>query len=120
MIKLAAGKQALLAQSLAIARPKLWSLQTPNRYVVVTTVTQDGKVVDIFATPFGVRTIGVTADRVFFLNGEHVSIQGVCDHHDLGALGAALKGRALDRQLEILHERGCNVIRTSHNPPAPE
>ena len=118
--RVTAGKQVLIAQSLAVASPKLWSLRAPQRYVAVTTVTQDGKTVDVYETPFGIRTVAFDAARGFLINGERVPIQGVCDHHDLGALGAALNVRALERQLEILHDMGCNAIRTSHNPPAPE
>jgi beta-galactosidase len=118
--RLVAGRQALLAQSLAVAKPRLWSPGSPQRYVAVTTVTSDGKPVDVLETPFGIRTIAFDAARGFILNGERVAIQGVCQHHDLGALGAALNVRALERQLEILREMGVNAIRTSHNPPAPE
>ena len=75
---------------------------------------------DAYETPFGIRTIEFTADRGFLLNGERVPLNGVCDHHDLGALGTAINARALERQLELLQEMGCNAIRTSHNPPAPE
>jgi beta-galactosidase len=117
---IAAGKQAMVSQSLVIAQPKRWSTRTPQRYVAVTTVTHDGNIVDRYETPFGIRTIQFTADRGFLLNGERVPLNGVCDHHDLGALGAAVNFRALQRQLEILREMGCNAIRTSHNPPAPE
>src|SRR6185369_623306 len=67
-----------------------------------------------------IRSIKFTADKGFLLNGQHVPLNGVCDHHDLGALGSAINFRALQRQLEILKEMGCNAIRTSHNPPAPE
>ncbi len=74
----------------------------------------------LYETPFGLRTIKFTADNGFLLNGERVPLNGVCDHHDLGALGSALNTRALERQLELLKEMGCNAIRTSHNPPAPE
>jgi len=63
---------------------------------------------------------GLIRARDFFLNGEHVQINGVCDHHDLGALGTAVNMRALERQIQLLQEMGCNAIRTSHNPPAPE
>jgi beta-galactosidase len=114
------GKQAMVAQNFTIKNQKLWSLKTPQRYVAVTTVTQDGNVVDRYETPFGVRQIQFTTDRGFLLNGERVPLNGVCDHHDLGALGAAVNYRALERQLLILHEMGCNAIRTSHNPPTPE
>ena len=118
--RLIANRDALVAQTLALPQPKLWSVKSPSRYVAVTTVTQDGNVADVYETPFGVRTIAFTADNGFLLNGERVMIQGVCDHHDLGALGSALNVRALERQLEILRAMGCNAIRTSHNPPAPE
>lgn len=107
-------------QHAKINHPKLWSLQSPARYVAVTTVEQGGKVVDEYATPFGVRTIAFTADRGFLLNGHRVRINGVCQHHDLGLLGAAFNTRAAERQIQILQEMGCNAIRTSHNPPAPE
>ncbi len=118
--KMTAGRQALLAQSLSVAKPRLWSPRSPQRYVAVTTVTSDGKTVDVLETPFGIRTIAFDAARGFILNGERLELQGVCQHHDLGALGAALNVRALERQLEILREMGVNAIRTSHNPPAPE
>ena len=81
---------------------------------------KDGKTVDSYETTFGVRTLKYDPNAGFFLNGEHVKLNGVCNHHDLGALGAAVNYRALQRQLEILKEMGCNAIRTSHNPPAPE
>ena len=106
--------------TLRVPNPKLWSVAHPNRYVAVTTVSQGGKIVDEVETPFGIRTVEFTVTNGFLLNGERVQIQGVCDHHDLGALGSAINTRALERQLEILREFGCNAIRTSHNPPTPE
>ncbi|HET7626271.1 MAG TPA: beta-galactosidase GalB [Verrucomicrobiae bacterium] len=105
---------------ISVKRPRLWSIEKPQRYVVVTSIEQNGKLIDRYETPFGIRTIKFDPDKGFFLNGEHVHINGVCDHHDLGALGSALNERALERQLQILKEMGCNAIRTSHNPPAPE
>lgn len=119
-VAVAAGHQALGTLAINVAKPKRWSLAAPQRYTAVTTVTQGGKVIDSTETPFGIRTIAFTADRGFLLNGERVKIQGVCDHHDLGALGAVVNVRGLERQLEILQRMGCNAIRTSHNPPAPE
>ena len=107
-------------QSFLINKPKLWSVHSPNRYVAVTTLEAYGKVVDEVESPFGIRTIQFTADNGFLLNGERVQLNGVCNHHDLGALGAAFNVRAAERQLEILQEMGCNAIRTAHNPPAPE
>ena len=102
------------------AIPSSGASTTPHLYVAVTTVEQDGKVIDTYETPFGIRTIEFTANDGFLLNGERLKINGVCDHHDLGALGTAINYRALQRQIEILKEMGCNAIRTSHNPPAPE
>jgi beta-galactosidase len=115
-----AGRQALLAQSLQVNQPALWSPRSPQRYVAVTTVSNNGRVVDVVESPFGIRTIAFDAERGFILNAERVPLQGVCMHHDLGALGTALNVRALERQLEILREMGVNAIRTTHNPPAPE
>lgn len=112
--------QSMIARTTALPQPQLWSIKAPHRYVAVSTVAVGGKVTDVYETPFGVRTISFTADNGFLLNGERVLIQGVCDHHDLGALGAAVNVHALARQLRILREMGCNAIRTSHNPPAPE
>lgn len=105
---------------LKIASPKLWSCETPQMYVAVTTLLSGGKVVDQYETNFGIRTLKFTADKGFLLNGKQVKIKGVCNHHDLGALGAAFNVRAAQRQLEILKEMGGNALRTSHNPPAPE
>lgn len=115
-----AGTMTNIWQRFSILSPKFWSVTTPNRYIAVTTIEHDGKVVDRIETPFGIRTIQFTADNGFLLNGERVPIRGVCNHHDLGALGAAFNTRAAERQLEILREMGVNAIRTAHNPPAPE
>ncbi len=105
---------------IAIKNPRLWSIQKPQRYVAITSISQNGKMLDAYETPFGIRTLRFDAEKGFFLNNELVELKGVCDHHDLGALGAALNTRALERQLEILQAMGGNAIRTSHNPPAPE
>jgi len=119
-LKIGSHADGEVALSGSIANPKLWSVKLPNRYVAVTTVEQGGKVVDSCETPFGIRTIQFTPSDGFLLNGERVALNGVCDHHDLGALGSAVNARALERQVRILQEMGCNAIRTSHNPPAPE
>jgi beta-galactosidase len=105
---------------IAVKNPRLWSLQKPQRYVVVTSVMQAGKMLDRYETPFGIRTIEFTAHNGFLLNGERVPLNGVCNHSDLGALGTVVNIRGLKRQIEILQAMGCNAIRTSHNPPAPE
>jgi beta-galactosidase len=108
------------AGQISFKNPRLWSLKSPQRYLAVTSIEQNGKLVDRNETPFGIRKIEFTTDNGFLLNGERVRLNGVCDHHDLGALGSAVNTRALERQLEILQEMGGNAIRTSHNPPAPE
>jgi beta-galactosidase len=104
----------------AVPQPKRWDLAVPARYFARTTVTVRGQVVDSYDQPFGFRTIEFTARDGFKLNGRRIPLQGTCNHHDLGPLGAAFNLRALERQLEILKEMGCNALRTSHNPPAPE
>ena len=108
-----------LEDSIWVEAPHLWSVDDPYMYTLVTNVSVNGKQVDTYETPFGIRTIEFRADSGFFLNGEHVRINGVCNHHDLGCLGAATNERAIERQLQILKEMGCNGIRCSHNPPSP-
>ena len=119
-LKVPAHQSAPITGQMTVNRPKLWSVAKPQRYAAITTVLQSAQVVDQYETPFGIRTIEFTVTNGFLLNGQRVPIQGVCDHHDLGALGSAVNTRALERQVELLKEMGCNAIRTSHNPPAPE
>jgi len=107
-------------QNLVVENPDLWSIENPNQYNAVSTVEYDDKICDDYETAFGIRTFRFDIDKGFFLNEKQVKIRGVCNHHDLGCLGAAVNSRAIERQLEILKEMGCNGIRTSHNPPAPE
>ncbi|GHT72306.1 beta-galactosidase [Bacteroidia bacterium] len=107
-------------QTLIIKQPKLWSVEAPHLYRLVTTLKQNGKPVDEYETTFGVRWFEFSSDKGFSLNGKPLKINGVCQHHDLGCLGSAVYVRALERQLEILKAAGCNGIRTSHNPPTPE
>ncbi len=102
-----------------IANPRLWSPDSPHRYLAVTTLKQDNTVIDRYETSFGIRSVECKPDGLY-VNGRRIRIQGVNQHHDLGALGAAFNVRAAERQLEILREMGCNAIRTAHNPPAPE
>jgi beta-galactosidase len=119
-IQVARGHSATLGLAATVAKPELWTLRKPSLYTAVVTVEQAGKVVDTYELTFGIRSIRFDPARGFLLNGESVKLQGVCDHHDLGALGAAINVRALQRQIEVLKEMGCNALRTSHNPPAPE
>jgi len=113
----------IISGSVAIVNPKLWGpapTQTPNRYVAVTKVSAAGKLVDTYDTAFGIREVQFNPDKGILVNGEHIYLKGVNQHHDLGALGAAFNVRAAERQLEILRDMGCNAIRMSHNPPDPQ
>jgi beta-galactosidase len=107
-------------QFLEVVNPALWSVEQPCLYKIVTRIECDGKLSDEYETSTGIRHFSFDADQGFALNGKPVKIKGVCNHHDLGCLGAAVNVRALERQLEILKTMGCNGIRTSHNPPTPE
>lgn len=107
-------------QNFIVNQPKLWSPETPNLYTAKSKVYLKGKLVDEYTTRFGVRDIKFIADKGFFLNGQRRKFQGVCNHHDLGPLGAAVNVAALRRQLTLLKEMGCDAIRTAHNMPAPE
>jgi beta-galactosidase len=118
--QIAAGGSHEFDQMLKVAAPRRWSIEEPYLYQVVSEVRVGDRLVDRYKTPLGIRTIEFTADKGFLLNGKHVPLRGVCNHHDLGCLGAAVHRRGIERQLEILKAMGCNAIRTSHNPPAPE
>lgn len=115
-----AGDTVTVRMSLRVANPELWDTERPYMYDMRSRITVGGKTVDTYRTPFGIRTFAFSADDGFTLNGRHMKIKGVCMHHDMGALGTAVHRRALERQLQILQDMGCNAIRTSHNPPAPE
>jgi len=120
VVRVAPGRQAFAHASIPVAAPRLWSLRDPQRYVAITRLSRSGTLCDEVETPFGIRSITVESEKGFYLNGERVQFQGVCMHHDLGALGSAVYVAALQRQIKMLQEMGCNAIRTSHNPPAPE
>jgi beta-galactosidase len=109
-----------VASSFTVKSPKLWSVDNPYLYKVVTEVLDGKTIIDNYTTTLGIRYFNFDVDKGFSLNGKPMKILGVCDHHDLGSLGSAINVRALERQLQILKEMGCNGIRTSHNPPAPE
>ena len=114
------GQVTEVTQEITLEDPELWSVDTPLLYRVVTEIISGGKVTDRYETVTGIRYFAFDSEKGFSLNGEPMKIMGVCNHHDLGCLGAAVNTRAIERQLEILKEMGCNGIRTAHNPPAPE
>lgn len=107
-------------QNFIVERPKLWSPETPVLYKAVSKIYSGDTLLDTYSTRFGIRTIEYIADKGFYLNGKQRKFQGVCNHHDLGPLGAAINVAALRHQLTLLKEMGCDAIRTSHNMPAPE
>lgn len=109
-----------ITNTLTVKNPVLWSVENPYLYKAVTQLIEGKKVVDEYTTTVGIRYFNFDADKGFSLNGKPMKILGVCNHHDLGSLGAAINNRALQRQLQMLKAMGCNGIRTSHNPPAPE
>ena len=109
-----------LEQNLIVEAPQLWSPESPSLYKAVSRVYVDNQLADTYTTRFGIRSIEYVADKGFYLNGKHRKFQGVCNHHDLGPLGAAINTAALRHQLTLLKDMGCDAIRTAHNMPAPE
>lgn len=109
-----------VTQHFIVDKPELWSPEHPNLYNAVTSLVVDGREVDRYNTRFGVRTVEFIPYKGFFLNGEQRKFKGVCNHHDLGPLGAAINTSALAHQLKLLKDMGCDAVRTSHNMPAPE
>ncbi|HEV8430171.1 MAG TPA: beta-galactosidase GalB [Pyrinomonadaceae bacterium] len=116
----AKDSHAEVSQTLEVSSPSLWSDDRPYVYKVISQLQQGGRLVDRYETPLGIRSFVFDVNKGFILNGKPVKIRGVCNHHDLGSLGAAVNTRAIERQLEMLKEMGVNGLRTSHNPPAPE
>ena len=115
-----AGDTVVVVSTLQVGNPELWDTEHPVLYTLQSRIWCDGRLLDDLATRFGIRTFAFSADEGFSLNGRRMKLRGVCMHHDLGVLGSAMHRRAAERQLQILQAMGCNAIRTSHNPPAPE
>ncbi|WP_332367688.1 beta-galactosidase GalB [Spirosoma telluris] len=109
-----------VSQQVDVSNPILWSVEKPYLYKLVTRIYNQNRLEDRYETPLGIRSFKFDPATGFSLNGQPMKILGVCLHHDLGALGAAVNRRAMQRQLELLKAMGCNAIRTAHNPPAPE
>lgn len=114
------GTKSTETHELTVPEPRLWDISAPHRYTLETELRRDGKLVDTYRTPFGLRTFRFDPDEGFHLNGTHHKIKGVDLHHDLGALGAAVSIDAIRRQMTIMKSMGVNAFRTSHNPPSPE
>ena len=118
--KVVARSQGNQIQKLKVRKPRLWSIGKGYLYTVKSELVVNGRVVDTATTQTAFRDVRFDARKGFFLNGENMKINGVCEHHDFGCLGAALNEDALHRKLTILRDMGVNAIRSSHNPPAPE
>ena len=119
-VLLTSSEKTDVEQTLSVASPSLWSIDTPSLYTLQSFVLEGTKVNDTYNTAFGIRKIEFDKDKGFLLNGTHIKMNGVCLHHDAGCLGSAVPEQAWARRLQLLKEMGCNAIRTSHNPPAPE
>jgi beta-galactosidase len=113
------GKKTL-ETTLTVINPRRWDIDSPHLYSVLTEVYQESKLIDTYISSFGIRDVRFTADNGFYLNDRRIQLKGVNLHHDHGPLGAAFNLRAMERQLQIMKNMGCNAIRTSHNTPAPE
>lgn len=120
MVQVSALKVEEISQEITVKNPTFWAIENPNLYQAVTKLEVNGKVIDDYKTTTGIRSFTFDVDKGFILNGKQIKINGVCNHHDLGCLGAAINTAALKRQLTIMKDMGVNALRTSHNPPAPE
>ena len=110
-----ASSSIVINQKMEINNPKLWDVDYPNMYTLITIVKGRG-MLDSQTTRVGFRSIGFDLGKGFFLNGKNLKLKGICLHHDAGTLGSAVPRKVIERRLDILKELGCNAIRTSHNP----
>lgn len=117
---IAPGTETVFEDQCIITDPILWDIDHPYRYTLISEVVVENTVVDTYKTPFGLRYFEFDTDNGFSLNGRYMKLHGVCMHHDLGALGAAINKRAVERQMQIMKEMGVNAIRVSHNPASKE
>jgi beta-galactosidase len=119
-MRIPAGSVRKYETKVVLPSPKLWDIETPNLYCLKVFLKQKNHSIETSETKFGIREAKFIPDSGFILNNRRVRIKGVCNHHDLGLLGTAVNENAMKRQIKLLQEMGCNAIRTSHNPPAPE
>lgn len=119
-VKIDPSGQTKTAQQLTVSSPSLWSVESPVLYTMQSIVLEKGKIIDQQQSDFGIRDIKYDVNKGFLLNGKHVKLNGVCLHHDAGSVGAAVPEAMWVRRLQVLKDMGCNAIRTSHNPVAPE
>ena len=112
------GAEEPINQAMQLSNPHLWSPESPYLYHAETDILQNGQVIDHVVTSFGIRSIDITAEKGFLLNGSPIKLRGGCVHHDNGPLGAAAYDRAEERKVQLLKQNGFNAVRTSHNPPS--
>jgi beta-galactosidase len=112
------SQKSKINQTITVANPHLWSPESPYLYHAVTDILQDEKIIDHVVTNFGIRSINITAEKGFLLNGKPIELRGGCVHHDNGPLGSATIDRAEERKVQLLKQFGYNAVRTSHNPPS--
>lgn len=117
--KLVPGVARTVAQDCAVPAPLLWSPDTPHLYTLLTRIWDGDILCDQIHTPFGIRSLEISAAKGFLLNGVSTKLKGVCNHHDAGPVGAAVPDKVLERRIRILKDMGCNAIRTAHNPQTP-
>jgi len=118
--KIKLGENAQLTQHFEVKKPDLWSPDHPDMYSIETRVSVNGRVLDEYQTPMGIRSIELRGSEGFFLNEKSIKFKGLCNHHDAGPVGSAVPDDVLLRRLKLLKEMGCNALRTTHNPYSPE
>ena len=119
-LKSSAGETGRVTGNMKVSKPQLWNLNTPYLYQLRTSILKDGKIIDENTQAVGIRNLQFDANKGFALNGEWMKLKGVCMHHDGGCLGSAVPRKVWERRLKNLKELGCNAIRLSHNPQAPD
>ncbi|GAF02762.1 sugar-binding domain-containing protein [Saccharicrinis fermentans] len=116
-IVIQSGTTGIVTQNISVNKPELWDIYKPKLYKAISYIKLNNKIVDKYISDFGIREIDFSANKGFLLNGKPTKLNGVCMHHDMGPLGAAINYRAKERQMEIMKNMGVNALRTSHNPP---
>ena len=119
-LSIEADSSANIIQEILVKKPMLWSVDDPDLYKLECTIIKDQKVQDLYTSSYGIRTVVFYPDSGCYINDKHVLLKGTNNHHDGGPLGAACADYSFERQLRILKNMGCNALRISHNPPAPE
>lgn len=114
----ACGEEKVYTDAALIRKPFIWDVEDPQLYVLKTQLTENGRVLQTEYSRFGFRTIAFDPESGFYLNGRHLKLNGVCEHHDLGCLGAAYNRTAMRRKFEIIKAMGANAVRLTHNMPA--